>query len=269
MDQEQGCVACRGFKDRLKKRKGLDKRVTWVLLLFRVAGAFESVFNPVAISGKHSVDHHPLYNYFGGTKQMADYDQEVAIAQKEADKLSIAVAKVLPIKSKDGLQEATNLLNQIKFVSKNISNVKNPIIKSLNDSLRQVRDLFRKPEERLFDAERQIKDEMLKYYAKIEVRIDKKVEKIEAKVDTGKMNLAEGVQKLANIEEPKVEGAQFRVIKKIRIVDLGKLPQSYFLRERVQEAIRIEVADDVLRKHLPVPMGAEVYEEKIVAGGAK
>ncbi len=52
-------------------------------------------------------------------------------------------------------------------------------------------------------------------------------------------------------------------------MNVAEIPAKYFLRERVLEAIRLEVADDV-RNGLPTPPGAEwITETNVVVRMAK
>ncbi len=193
------------------------------------------------------------------------------VAVREANKLFDEAATVT-IRSETQLKGATEALAIVRSTQKNIKKQKDPIVKGINESLKLVRDLFRPAEEKLAAAESNLKTAMLKYQQRVEAKAVKQADAIEEKVDSGEMGLQEGMGKLSNIKQaPKSVqtesgGIQYRVVKKIRIVNVGELPPSYFMRESVVEALRKEVANDVLRQHKEVPTGAELYEEKIVAG---
>lgn len=199
-------------------------------------------------------------------------DQQAIIAQRESEKLELLVQQASVIKSDVDLRNATEMLAQVKLVSKNIKGQKDPIIKDLMSSISRVRALFKPAEDRLTEAERILKTAILSYHEKVEARAAKKAEKIEAAVDAGELDMADGMAKLAKVKQADTVvnatsgSAQIRVTKKLRITDAAALPAHYFMRPRVLEALRIEVAEDVLRNKLPVPTGAEVYEEKGVAG---
>lgn len=203
---------------------------------------------------------------------MQKYEKEVALAKQEADKLTVALNEVRVIKTEVGFVQAGTFLIAVKDASRKIASKKDPIIKSLNLAIKEVRDLFREPEERLSNAERTVKNSMLQYQEKLAAKAATASQKIEQKVDAGEMKLSEGVGKLANVKQaPTVVQTdkgkvQFKVIKKIRIVNSAELPAKYLIRDRVLEAFRLEVAEDV-RNGDPVPAGAEEYEEKVVAGG--
>ena len=174
---------------------------------------------------------------------MQNYTKQAKIAEREVGILQAALEQAVVIKNDNDLKMSTEFLIKVKSVSKVIFEQKNPIVKSLNEALREVRELFKPGEE---------------------------AQRIEKKVDEGKMKLSTGMGKISKIPQgsqpiqTKSGSAQFRTIKRIRITDISKLT-SYLIRDRVQEAVRIEVAEDV-RRGQPVPDGAELHEEKVVAG---
>lgn len=201
---------------------------------------------------------------------MQEYSKLAKLAEKEVDKLQLALVKAKNIKNEDDLKRATEFLIKVKTVSKAIFAKKNPIVKSLNEALREVRGLFKPAEDRLDKAEMQVKASILNYNQKIEEKALRAAQSIEKKVDDGKMKLSTGMGKISKIEQgsqtiqTKSGSAQFRTIKRVRIIDISKL-KVYMMRPRVQEAIRMEVAEDV-RKGMSVPDGAEIYDKKVVAG---
>jgi hypothetical protein len=197
--------------------------------------------------------------------------QVAEIAKRESQPL-IAQAINLTIKNDEQLKGAATMLAQVKSISKNVKAQKDPIVKNLNEALKNVRELFKPTELGLSDAEAAIKKAILDYTQKQIAKAEKKAAKIEAKVDDGEMTLQDGMNKLGKIKQASTNvevdngSAQIRTVKKLRITDPALLPPSYFLRESVLEALRKEVAADVLRGGQPCPTGAEVYEEQTVAG---
>lgn len=197
-------------------------------------------------------------------------DQQATIAQNETQKLVAQFDKTRIRKDAD-LKNATELLSQIKKVSRDIRNQKDGIIKPLNASIKNVRELFKKPEEMLAGIERDLKESIIKYHDEVEKRAANKAAKVEAKIDAGEMKVDEGMAKLTNIKQAETTvksetgSAQVRIIKKLRITNPAELPASYLTRPSVMEALRKEVQNDVFRLKKDVPAGAEVYEEKGVA----
>jgi DNA repair exonuclease SbcCD ATPase subunit len=196
--------------------------------------------------------------------------QETKIAKIEADKV-VAQVKTVKIKNAEDLDAAISLLTKIKTVAKGIANKKDSIIRPLNQSIREIRELFAEPEKHLSEAEKQLKQAILDYQAKVEKKAEKKAAKIEQKNVEGKIGLNEAVNELSKVERlnGKVETAggavQFRVIKKVRIVNIAEIPARYFADPKVMDALRVAVSKDALAGEV-IP-GVEVYEEKQVAGG--
>ena len=203
-------------------------------------------------------------------QEQQDASKEVVIATKEAEKLSEQVYKVR-IRSEADLNLAGEKLAEIKKMQKEIEKRRKSFVDPLNKVVKDINAEFKNPLDRLKDAESLIKEAMVKYQAQVEARAAKKAEKIEAAVDAGDMDMGDAMGKLSNIKQAPttVAGAggttSFKVVKKIRITDPSSLPPTYFLRPRVLEALRMEVEDDVKRKGMPVPDGAQEYEDRQVA----
>mgnify|MGYP001292038927 CR=1 FL=1 len=196
--------------------------------------------------------------------------KDVVIATRESEKIADEVTKVR-IRSDADLNLATEKLAQIKKVYKDIDKRRKSFVDPLNRVVKDINTEFKIPLDRLKAAETLIKDAMVKYQAQVDARAAKKAEKIEAAIDAGEMDVAEGMAKLSTVKQaPTGSNAQsgsasFKVVKKIKIVDVSLIPTSYFLRERVMEAVRMEVEADVKGKGLPMPAGAEFVEERQVA----
>lgn len=197
-------------------------------------------------------------------------NKEVVIATREAEKLSEAVYAV-KIRSDADLNVATEKLSEIKKMSREIDKRRKSFVDPLNGVVKDINAQFKNPLDRLKDAEALIKEAMVKYQAKVEARAQKKAEQIESAVDAGDMEMGDAMGKLSNIKQApqnvRGEGgtASFRIVKKIKISDPSLLPPTYFLRDRVLEALRMEVEDDVKRKGMPLPAGALEVEERQVA----
>ncbi len=197
-------------------------------------------------------------------------DKEVVIATKEAEKLSELVYKI-KIRSDADLSSATEQLGAIKKMRTEIDKRRKSFVDPLNKVVKDINAEFKNPLDRLKDAEALIKEAMIKYQAQVEARAAKRAEKIENAVDAGEMEMGDAMGKLSNIKQAPTAvagangSASFKVVKKIRITDPGSLPATYFLRPRVLEALRMEVEDDVKRKGMPLPEGAQEYEDRQVA----
>lgn len=213
-----------------------------------------------------SVNH--LKGHTVDTEQEAK--KEVEIVNNESRKLADQIYK-MKITSEASMNEATEVLISVKKMLKEIEKRRKSITQPLNLAIKNVNAMFKDPSERLTDAEKMIKEAMIKYQERIERRAAKKADKIEAQVDSGDLTMQEAMGKLSNVKEAKngasVESGStnVRTITKIRITNPAELPPKYFLRPRVIEALRLEVEEDVRKKGEPVPTGAEKYEDKQVA----
>jgi hypothetical protein len=202
---------------------------------------------------------------------MADptIDKEVEIANRESTKVAQKVHAIKIRKDAD-LMEATRLVSEIKRLHKNVDGQRKSITAPLRLAIKNTDELFKNPLMRLKDAETIIKEEMLKYTRRVEERAAKKANKLEGDVDAGDLDMADAMAKLNNVKQAETSitteagSAQIKKITKIRIVNPAELPPKYFLRSRVIEALRLEVANDV-KQGDPVPAGAESYEDRQVA----
>lgn len=199
-----------------------------------------------------------------------DVKKEVAIANTESEKLSQKVYAIKIRKDSD-MTEATQTLSDIKRIAKNIDTKRKGITAPLRQAIKDVDELFKDPLDRLKDAEGLIKTEMIKYTEMVEKRAATRADKLEGQVDSGELGMADAMGKMSNIKQAETNvktdsgSANIRTVVKIRITDPSALPAKYFLRERVLEALRMEVEEDVKKRGEEVPTGAEKYEEKQVA----
>lgn len=190
------------------------------------------------------------------------------IAKNEVAKITKAVKK-LDIKNADQFDEASKMLVEIKKVGKNIKKQKDDIIKPLQLSVKNTRELFAPIETELGEQEEALRAGLLKYQEKMAKRAEKKAEKIEEAVDAGEMGLQEGMGKMSNIKQAPSTvntgdgSVGFRVIRKVRVIDVGLIPARYLMNEKVAAALAAAVRKDAL-DGVTIP-GVEVYEEKQTA----
>lgn len=197
-------------------------------------------------------------------------DKEVKIVTAEVEKIAASTGTI-KIRSELDVKIATYKLVEIKTVAKDIEKRRKSITDPMNQALKEVNALFKGPADSLAQAEKIIKEAMLIYAERMEKRAEKRAGKIEDQVDSGELDLAEGMGKLGNIKQAPTNvksgggSAQWKTTTKIRILNPGLLPPKYFLRERVLEALRVEVEEDVRKKGEEVPAGAESYQERQLA----
>ncbi len=175
------------------------------------------------------------------------------------------------------LRNAANILTLVKANAKELKAKKKAIIDPLKQAMDEVKSLFKEPEEQLAKAEVTIKDAMLAFHEAKAAEAQKKIEQINGRLERGTMKVETGIAKLAGVDQAETNlqtdngGVQFRQgQQKVKVTDVSKLiavRPELLNRERVLEALRMEIAADI-KAGAPVPDGVEVYREKIVAGMA-
>lgn len=173
------------------------------------------------------------------------------------------------------LKKAANVLTLVKASSKELKAKKKAILDPLNQAIGEIKTLFKEPEEQLTRAEATLKDAMLAYHESQAEAARKKIDRINGRLERGTMKVATGMAKLAGIDQAESNiftengGVQFRhSSEKVRITsvdDLLSARPDLLQRKRVVEALRMELAADI-KAGIPVPNGAEVYRDKVVAG---
>lgn len=197
-----------------------------------------------------------------------DVTHKVDIAKNEVVKIKADVAK-LDIKTADQFDEASKVLVTIKKVGKNIEKQKDDIVKPLQLSVKNVRELFAPIEADLSEQEEVLRKGLLAYQEKQAKKAQKKAEKIEEAVDNGDMSLQDGMGKMSNIKQAPSTvntgkgSVSFKTIRKVRIFDVGLLPARYLMNEKVVAALASAVRKDAL-EGITIP-GVQVYEEKQTA----
>lgn len=171
-------------------------------------------------------------------------------------------------------KDAAGLLADIRSKRKELNTKKKAIIDPLNTAVKEVRNLFRGPEEQLSDAELVVKDAMLAYHEAQEAEAQRKIAQVQGRLERGTMKVETGIAKLAGIDQAESHlntengSVQFRNgPEKVRITNVDDLLSArpdLLQRERVMEALRLELAADI-KAGVPVPNGAEVYREKTAA----
>lgn len=195
--------------------------------------------------------------------------KEVEIASREAVKISEQI-ETIKIRKDTDLAEANEVLLAIKRTANNIEKKRKAITQPLNASLKEINAMFKEPASKLKVAETIIKAEMLNYQDRVDRRAAKRIAKIQDQVDSGELDMSKGMEKMAGIKQGPSgianEGGttSFKTTQRIEIEDVTLIPAGYFMRERVLEAIRMEIESDV-RSGAAVPPGSKIIEVKQVA----
>lgn len=174
----------------------------------------------------------------------------------------ISQSQGLDIKTEAQMETAVDYLKQVKDAGKNIKEQKEKLTDPAQETLRRIRALFKPIEDNIREAEGIIKGKMLSFDEIKQKQSESKIEKIEAKVKAGNMDIVKAAKQVEKIE-PKnsYEGdagkIQYRTVKKILIVDKTKIPREYLIPNEVM--IR-----KVLLAGKKIP-GIKLVEEKQVA----
>lgn len=178
------------------------------------------------------------------------------------------------IKTDQEQEQAAALLGGVKEHLSRLTAKEKAIIDPLNQSIKEVRELFKPAKARMEEVEASVKVALVDYHVKRDTQSTRKAEAIEADLEAGKLTIEQATVKLGKIGQPDttiqtVNGTvQFRQTpEKVRIVNPMILPPEYFSRPDVMEALRKEIDKD-RKAGIPVPDGAEVYRDTIVAGVA-
>lgn len=191
-------------------------------------------------------------------KTMTIDTKEVSIVKQQASK-ALTAATDLQITNQEELNAADEVLKKIKTVGKLIKEQKEAITKPLNESLRNIRDLFKPIEQSHDEAESLVKRKILDYNDAEEAKRKKEADKIAAKVESGRMRPDTALTKMAAITEAPKTAHTVRIVRKYRITNELLIPRQYLTVDLT--AIRKAVITDGI-----VVPGVEVYEEKELAG---
>ena len=188
------------------------------------------------------------------TKSLAPYKKKTSAIVEKANELTI--------KTESNMEVAVDYLKKIKQIALEIKTEKEKLTKPAMEVLKNVRMLFNPFEVNIKEAEFIIKEKMLKFDELQQKKAAEKIEKIEAKVEEGKMDLVKAAEKMEKVEPKKnyageIGKVQYRTIQKIVITNRNKIPREYLL---LNETL---IRRDLL-KGVSVP-GAKLVSEKQVA----
>jgi len=191
--------------------------------------------------------------------------QELAPLKMQVSK-AVNAATALEIKTADQMTSATDILGKIKTVGKIIKDKKESITKPLNEALRNARAFFAPIEGQWNEAERIVKSKMLAYQQAEQIKAAKQTEKIEKKVEEGKMSFDKAAEKIEQATpektvEAKSGAVQFRTIKEVVIEDETKIPREYLVPDMVKIKKGALAGVSIT--------GVKVVDKQVVAGIAR
>ena len=190
--------------------------------------------------------------------------QELSIVKKQ---VSVATKKAMDTKvdSDVAYNSATELLSNIKKVSKLIKQEKDKVLKPLLEATKAERERWKPLEDDTTSAEAILKGKMISYVDEQEAKARKEEERIQKELEAGKIKKPEtAAKKIDKVEQApktvvsKTGMSSVKKIQTVQIVDETKVPREYLMLDMV--AIR---RDALAGKEIP---GVEVVEKTNISG---
>lgn len=187
-------------------------------------------------------------------QEVETYKSQVTELEHKANELTITTPEENAF--------AIELKAKLDATGKDIKVKKETITKPLNAALKAAREMFAPVEAMFANADATVGRKLLDYKRKIDEENRKKESQIAARVEKGTMRLDTAEKKLEQL--PQIQktthtdagAVQFRVIKKVRIIDEAKIPDQYWVLDMV--AVRRDALSGTLTS------GVEVYNEETV-----
>jgi hypothetical protein len=191
-----------------------------------------------------------------------DNTKELSVVKTQAEKALMKVND-MAIESADSYKEAEDVLIKIKTVGKMIKEKKEAITKPLNDSLKQIRELFKPIETTHEAAEAIIKKKMVEYRNAEDAKAEKEKARITAKVESGYIKPETAIAKMDKVADVKADlkeagvKTSTRKLPRVRIINPELIPREYLVVDEKK------VLDDL--KAGKTVAGAEIWYETIIA----
>lgn len=188
--------------------------------------------------------------------------KELAVLKGQVTRLE-SQTQAVTISNAEEMTNAIDLVKRLKETGSAIKSKKESITKPLNEALKQARALFAPIEEQFESAERILKGKILAYESEVSKKAQEQEQKIADRVEKGTLRIETAGKKMDEIErvDKTVQGergeASFKVVRKVRIIDMALLPREYMIPDEVR--IRKDALNGVI-----IP-GTEIYEEKVLA----
>lgn len=190
---------------------------------------------------------------------MALYDEKAIQVLKAQTTQKMNAAVALEIKSPEDLEKGKDILNKIAQYKKAVKAQKDKILKPMNEAVKEVRNFFAPIEERVDQADQEIRGKILSYNRVVQEKQAKEQVKIEEKVAAGTMKQETAEKKLEKQAE-QVAAIPTRKVAKLVITDEQAIPDEYWVIDMVK--LRKAVISD----RVAVPGTKVEMEETIVAG---
>lgn len=180
---------------------------------------------------------------------------------------AIADISSIIIKTDEDLNRAAVVMTNVKKLQKFITQEKEKVIKPLREATAAARAIFSPMEDQIEEASVKLNRSMSNYNDKKQAELARKEESIAKRAEAGQLKPETAVAKMEALGEVKsnvkVEAGSvtFRKDKMIRIIDETKIPDRFWVIDKVvlrSEALAISRSTGKLGEIIP---GCEVYEE--------
>lgn len=147
----------------------------------------------------------------------------------------LAQAESFDIKDPKSLEQATEFLSNLNAKLDQIVDSRETITKPLNEALKQARLKYKPIETTLEGAIDLIRDKMSAYATEINNERKKQEQKIQDKLENGKMSIPTALKKLETLDSvPSTVSSNsgsvsFRPVEKLKIVDPLLVPRQYLI----------------------------------------
>ena len=165
-------------------------------------------------------------------------NKEITIIKEQVEKCVVATTNIV-VTNQEEYDNAYNLGKKVSSLLKSIDEKEKSITKPINDSLKQIRDMFRPYKEQV-EAEKVNIGKILTTYVQEEERKKKLAEeKIVARLEKGTLKESTAVRKLGEIDTADTTGKTTSVLT-VTVTDLTKIPLEYFTLDesKVKEDFR-------------------------------
>lgn len=182
--------------------------------------------------------------------------QQIEIVDEQVTKALTSAESIKNITTPEEYEQAVEFGKKVSKLEKMIDTKEKSITKPINDSLKEIRNMFKPYKEQVSDLKSTIKTKLIDYAnAQAKKRAEAEM-KIEARVEKGTMREDTAVAKIGQLEEscPDTTGTLTSVLK-VEVIDIKDIPAEYLMVN--ESAIK-----KAYREGTEVP-GVRCYYEKV------
>ena len=180
--------------------------------------------------------------------------KEVAVIEEQVTKCLSATSNIV-VSNQTEYDEALSVGKKVSALLKVIDTKEKAITKPINDSLKQIRDLFRPYKTQVEEAKTDIASKMSAYINAEESKRKIAEERIAARMEKGTIKEETALRKMTEVElAAPIAGGGMTSVLRIKLIDIKEVPAEYLL---INEAL---IKSDF--RAGKVISGIEAYYEK-------